>query len=348
MERGLIGLDDDVSGHLPELAKQPIISANSDGSLHYEPAKTAITLRHLLTHTVGLCYDAQNPLIVRWRKEEQGVVTPLWKSGNLLQAYGTPRLFEAGESWQYGSAMEWVGLLVSRLNGGVSLGEYMEKNIFAPLGATDSTFHPAKRPELEKRRLEMVMRTPEGGFVPAAEQWLYPEDAKDDCGGLGLFSTVPDLIKVFGDLASKTPVLLSLRSIELMFTPQFESHQGVEKGLVNMKVSLLSVKKYSGLGILTSCSKFMYENLIGEGPINKDGGLNLNFGIGGIVTRKDTVNLPKNTLSWGGMPHLGWFVNRDLGVAGFLAGQVVPPGDAKCSSIIGSFFQEVVRQAKQT
>ncbi|KAL2669801.1 hypothetical protein Neosp_015246 [[Neocosmospora] mangrovei] len=58
VERGLIGLDDDVSGHLPELAKQPIISANSDGSLHYEPAKTAITLRHLLTHTVGLCYDA--------------------------------------------------------------------------------------------------------------------------------------------------------------------------------------------------------------------------------------------------------------------------------------------------
>ncbi|KAL2669802.1 hypothetical protein Neosp_015247 [[Neocosmospora] mangrovei] len=224
--------------------------------------------------------------------------------------------------------MEWVGLLVSRLNSGVSLGEYMEKKIFAPLGATDSTFHPAKRPELEKRRLEMVMRTPEGGFVPATEQWLYPEDAKDDCGGLGLFSTVLDLIKVFGDLASKTPVLLSLRSIELMFTPQFESHQGVEKGLVNMR--------------------FMYENLIGEGPINKDGGLNLNFGIGGIVTRKDTVNLPKNTLSWGGMPHLGWFVNRDLGVAGFLASQVVPPGDAKCSSIIGSFFQEVVRQAKQT
>ncbi|KAK7419946.1 hypothetical protein QQZ08_010649 [Neonectria magnoliae] len=326
VERGLVGLDDDLSGHLPELAKQPIISAAADGSLAYEPAKKAITLRHLLTHTSGLAYDGQNPLLARWRKETQGL-SPMWKCGNLLQAYATPRLFEAGESWQYGSSLEWTGLLVSRLNGGKTLGHYMEENIFRPLGITDSTFHPKDKPELEKRRLQMVMRSSDGSFEPATENWTYPEDAEDDCGGLGLFSTVPDLIKVIGDLASKSPVLLKLDTIETMFTPQFEFHDGVNKGLVGMQ--------------------FMYQNLIGEGPLNGDGTMAVSFGIGGVVTRKDTTNLPKNTLTWGGMPHLAWFVNRDLGVAGVLASQMVPPGDAKSNTIIAYFLQEIARQAAE-
>ncbi|RSL44979.1 hypothetical protein CEP51_016156 [Fusarium floridanum] len=330
VERGLIGLDDDLSGHLPELAQQPIISAAADGSFSYEPAKKALTLRHLLTHTSGLAYDGSHPLISRWRKETQGL-PPMWKCGDLLQAYSTPRLFEAGESWQYGSSIEWAGLLVSRLNGGKPLGQYMEENIFRPLGATDSTFHPNLKPNLQKRRLEMVGRNSEEGFEPAPEHWLYPEDAKDDCGGLGLFSTVPDLIKVIGDLASTSPVLLKLDTIETMTTPQFESHVGVNKGLAGMQAS---------------SSSFMYQNLIGEGPIAEDGSMNVGFGLGGVVTLKDTVNLPKNTLTWGGMPHLAWLVNRHLGVAGLLASQVVPPGDAKSNSLISYFLQEVVRQAR--
>lgn len=236
VERGLIGLDDDLSGHLPELAQQPIISLAADDALSYELAKNSITLRHLLTHTSGLAYDGPQPLIARWRKETQGL-PPMWKCGDLLLAYSTPRLFEAGESWQYGSGLEWAGLLVSRLNGGEPLGQYMEENIFRPLGATDSTFHPNGRPDLQKRRLEMVGRNSEGIFEPAPEHWIYPEDPKDDCGGLGLFSTVPDLIQVIGDLASTSPVLLKLDTIETMFTPHFEYHEGVNKGMVGMQVS---------------------------------------------------------------------------------------------------------------
>ncbi|KAH6995271.1 beta-lactamase/transpeptidase-like protein [Ilyonectria destructans] len=325
VERGLISLDDDVSHHLPELAEQPIISAAADGSLCLTPAKKAITLRHLLTHTSGLAYDGQNPLLVRWRKETYNL-PPMWKCGDLLKAYSTPRLFEAGESWQYGSSIEWVGLLVSRLNGGIALGKYMEANVFRPVGATDSTFHPGERPDLDKRRLQMVMRNSEGAFQPATENWLYPEDAQDDCGGLGLFSTVPDIVKIIGDLISKSPVLLKAETVDTMFTPQFKTDSGINKGLVNMQ--------------------FMYGNLIGGSPLNEEDEMNVSFGIGGIVTLRDTPNLPENSLAWGGMPHLAWFINRDLGVGGFIAAQVVPPADAKSNTIIGSFLKEVVQQAK--
>ncbi|KAJ3540904.1 hypothetical protein NM208_g3737 [Fusarium decemcellulare] len=304
VERGLIGLDDDVSGHLPELAKQPIISAAEDGSLSLEPPNKAITLRHPLTHTMGFAYDGQNPLLVRWRKETQGL-SPQWKCGDFLQAYATPRLFEAVQ--------------VGR--------QYMEENVFRPVRATDSTFHTHERPDLEGRRLQMVTRKPGGGFEPATSAWTYPEDAPVDCGSLGLFSTVPDLIKVMGDLASKKPVLLKPETVDIKFTPQFESDDGVKKGLVDMQ--------------------FMYQNLIGEGPLAEDGAIKVAFGIGGAVTLRDTVNLPKNTLTWGGMPHLAWLANRDLGVAGILASQLVPPADEKSNTMIATFLQEIVRLAKE-
>ncbi|CAI6095291.1 unnamed protein product [Clonostachys chloroleuca] len=326
VERGLIGLDDDVAAHLPELCQQPLTSLSND-SLSYTSPTRPVTLRHLLTHTSGLAYDGTNPILTRWRKESQDL-PPQWKCGDVLKAYSTPRVFEAGQDWHYGSGVDWAGLLVSRLNKGKTLGQYMEENVFRPVGATDSTFHPKQKPDLEKKRLEMVGRSSTGGFEPAPPYWPYPEDATGEAGGLGLFSTVPDLIKVIGDLASKSPILLNAASIDLMFTPQFQSHEGVREGLIRMQ--------------------FMYQNLTGQGPLGEDGKMNVAQGIGGALTLQDTANLPKNTLTWGGMPHLAWFVNRDLGVAGIFASQLVPPGDRESNAMIASFFKEMIRQASQT
>jgi CubicO group peptidase (beta-lactamase class C family) len=271
----------------------------------------------------------------------------------VLKAYSTPRVFEAGQDWHYGSGVDWAGLLVSRLNKGKTLGQYMEENVFRPVGATDSTFHPKQRPDLEKKRLEMVGRSSTGGFESAPPYWPYPEDATGEAGGLGLFSTVPDLIKVIGDLASKSPILLKAASIDLMFTPQFQSHEGVREGLIRMQVSQAQFYPRLANDSCTHDAKqlivqFMYQNLTGQGPLGEDGKMNVAQGIGGTLTLQDTANLPKNTLTWGGMPHLAWFVNRDLGVAGIFASQLVPPGDRESNAMIASFFKEMIRQASQT
>jgi CubicO group peptidase (beta-lactamase class C family) len=44
VDQGLIGLDDDVSPHLPELAQVPIMTAFNDGPV-FEKRKNPITLR---------------------------------------------------------------------------------------------------------------------------------------------------------------------------------------------------------------------------------------------------------------------------------------------------------------
>lgn len=69
-------------------------------------------------------------------------------------------LYEPGTSWSYGASIDWAGLLVERLSG-LTLEQYMEANIWGPLGIKDITFWPEKRPELLKRMADTTLRDPQ-------------------------------------------------------------------------------------------------------------------------------------------------------------------------------------------
>ena len=61
-EQGKLSYSDRVSKYLPEWDKSRMkvsvgeYDANHNGTLILEPAKKAITIRHLLTHTAGIGY----------------------------------------------------------------------------------------------------------------------------------------------------------------------------------------------------------------------------------------------------------------------------------------------------
>lgn len=66
VEKGLIGLDDDVEDILPSLKERQILLGFDDAGVpQYRPKTTAITLRHLLTHTSGMGYAESYPLLAR-------------------------------------------------------------------------------------------------------------------------------------------------------------------------------------------------------------------------------------------------------------------------------------------
>src|ERR1700759_5638188 len=54
MEEGRIGLDDTVEKFLPQLGNRQVLKADATSLADVEPAKSPITIRHLLTHTAGL------------------------------------------------------------------------------------------------------------------------------------------------------------------------------------------------------------------------------------------------------------------------------------------------------
>lgn len=231
VEKGLIGLDDEVGSILPELKSLNIIREDPRESFVLTSAKNKITLCHLLTHTSGLSYDAMHPVLVAWRKSRgEG---PLVMSGKVLEAFSIPLLFEPGTSWVYGAGLEWAGVLIERMSG-KSLSAYMEDHIFKPLGLGRSTFKLSQRRDMEEHAAQMWLRSEGGQLVPIPSP--YPVDAPDDCGGLGLITSTSDFVSVLKDLLRESPVLLKAETVEAMFTPQFQHGSPMYDSLIKQMV----------------------------------------------------------------------------------------------------------------
>jgi len=218
VERGLIGLDDDVSTVLHEWKDAQILEGfDEDGKPRLRTAKNKITLRLLLSHSSGISYDLMDPNLMQWRKfvgQEIGTF-----SGSIDAGYTFPLVYEPGEGWCYGGGLDWAGRLVERLNGNISLGEYMQKNIWEPLGMNSTTFNIDKHPNLQKRRVDMSIRNAEGN-VEALPMPVYASPAKDDCGGIGSYTTAPDYMKLLEALLRSDVRILKPATVDEMFKPQ--------------------------------------------------------------------------------------------------------------------------------
>lgn len=280
VERGLIGLDDPVDENLPELANSQVITyddTSEKDSFTLAPAKSSITLRQLLNHSSGLAYDLGEPALEAWRTSRGETPLSLWAP--ILSAFSTPLLADPGTQWAYGSGVDWAGVLIYRLTKRVSLENYFIDNIFTPLGMNSTTFHLWYKPEISLKFLQPAYRLPDGGLI--AGILPYPHPPADEYGGNGLLSSVPDYMRILGDIIKETPVLLKKETVQLMFSPQFEEGSG----------SLQHLKK----------NQTLFENSAG-GHI---GNLAINFGLGGLLFTKQVplTGAPPGTLAWGGLPN---------------------------------------------
>ncbi|KAK7423839.1 hypothetical protein QQZ08_008883 [Neonectria magnoliae] len=312
VERGKIGLDDEVYHLLPELKDFQVIGHGPDGSQTLTPHKKKITLRHLLTHTSGIGVDIFDPRLQAWRMSRDE--HPQAFSGDSKKAYTIPLLFEPGEGWAYGGGVEWAGILLERLEK-VKLGEYLKANVFDPLGMTSTTFHPDRDPNVEKHLVETSTRISDGTLVPM--QGPYPAVTEDDSAAMGLVSTLNDMAKLTLDLLQPESKLLKAESLTELFTPQFEPDSAPAQ--------------------LLAYGAMMYGRLTAE-PYDPQ---KVSQVPGAYFVKKDTRQLPAGTLVMTGIPNLVWFLNREKGIGGLYASAIMPPDDAKSGELIGAFLREV-------
>src|SRR5437016_5220672 len=97
VEQGKVKLDEPVSKYLPKLDRLDVLESfdGPAGKPVLRPARTPITLKHLLTHTSGLCYDTWDEKMFRFASQS---------TANSPNTVG-PLMFEPGERWQYGQGV---------------------------------------------------------------------------------------------------------------------------------------------------------------------------------------------------------------------------------------------------
>ena len=124
-EQGKVQFDDPVQKYLPDFNP-----AN-------DPLRAAVTVRMLLTHTSGLPGDVE-------LKDPWGLARPDRAEG-MRRALTTPLESTPGAGFRY-SDINFIllGALVEKITGEAE-DEYVEQNVFAPLGLPDTRYLPAAK-----------------------------------------------------------------------------------------------------------------------------------------------------------------------------------------------------------
>ncbi len=131
-------LDDPVDDLLPELANMRVL-ADPDGPLEDTvPAIRPITLRDLLTFTLGTGMVIAEPGTVPIADALDAIGKP--HLDEWVRRLGAlPLVHQPGERWMYETAADATGALIARATG-KSFGEALRERICEPLGMKDTAF----------------------------------------------------------------------------------------------------------------------------------------------------------------------------------------------------------------
>jgi CubicO group peptidase (beta-lactamase class C family) len=201
-EEGKFGLDDPVSKYIPEFKNQQVIKTFTwkDTTYTTEPAKSEITIRHLLSHTSGINYgvisgeERFKAINAKAGITDLFTTEPVKLSDNIKKLATLPLQHHPGEKYTYGLNTDVLGYLVE-IWSGKPFDVFLRERLFEPLGMNDTYFY---LPEAKTSRLVPVQKP------DAAQKWAkYPVTFYDPeypakgaktffSGGAGLSSTAKD------------------------------------------------------------------------------------------------------------------------------------------------------------
>ena len=189
MEQGELDLDAPAKEYVPRIGNLEVLEGfGDDGAPRLRPPRGDVTTRQLLCHTAGLTYDFFNETYTRLANE-QGQP---WVVDASYASIETPLLFDPGEQWEYGSNIDWAGLVVEGITG-QRLGEVFEERILGPLGMDSTAF--SMTPSMRERLATIHAREDaDGSLIPLAGVEL-PPDPEIHMAGHGLYGTAEDYAK---------------------------------------------------------------------------------------------------------------------------------------------------------
>ena len=199
-EEGKFGLDEPVSKYIPEFENAQVLDTlYEDGTYKTIPAKSPITIKHLLTHTSGLGYGVIDGDKRFQRLYKDAGVTDLFTTKKITIKESVKKLAKLplhhhpGEKFTYSEGLDVLGYFIEVISG-MPLDQFFRERIFNPLGMDDTWFY---LPKEKHDRLVSLQTRENGKWTNYAEDFYDPnypiKGAKTffSCGA-GLSSTAKD------------------------------------------------------------------------------------------------------------------------------------------------------------
>lgn len=214
-EKGLFSLEDKLADYMPEFAEMTVL----DGG-RVRKAEKPILIRHLFEMTAGFDYNVASPEILEARAATGGRC-PTRETMKYLAK--KPLSFEPGDHWNYSLCHDVLAAFVEVVSG-EKFEDYTKKNIFDPLGMSDTTFM-LPEDEVETLACQYRFNAEKKLAVNCGKNIQgYKLGTEYASGGAGAISTVDDYIKFLEALRIGDKILKK-DTIALMATGRLSEKQ---------------------------------------------------------------------------------------------------------------------------
>ena len=311
VEQGKLSLDAPIGKVLPDLAAPQVLEGfDANGEPKLRPAKKEITLRHLMTHTSGYCYDMWNGDMVQYL-EKTGLPAVTSCKNDALKL---PLVTEPGTRWEYGISIDFVGKAVEAVSG-KRLDAYLRDHLFTPLGMADTAF---KIGQSQRQRLvAMHGRGPDGTLAPIPFE--LEQEPEFHMGGGGLYGTAGDYIKFTRMILNK-----GKGNCHQLLRPETVAMMGQ-----NQIGQLTMTRMISAVAFATN-DVDLYPDMVKK------------WGLSFLITTATTPEgRSAGSLAWAGLANTYYWIDPARDVTGVILMQVLPFADGKCLEAFAGFERGV-------
>ena len=282
LEAGKLKLDDPIERYMPQLANRQVLKPGATMLNDTEPAKSSITIRHLMSHSAGLSYGLFDPgTLIFTAYNERKIFGPTLTLAQMIDALADlPLLFHPGTSFEYSVATDVLSHLVEIVSG-ERFDAFIKTHLFDRLGMVDTTFvvptDQQHRMSAYYRGADMMDEMKPGltrvdnSPYPGAYVCAVPKLS----GGGGLVTSLSDMVALTRSLLPGGETLLKPETIAQMMTNQLAAGVSV---------------RFATQG-----------DVPGKG-----------FGLGGSVTHAPSSIEPQSAtgeFQWGGLAGTHWWIS---------------------------------------
>jgi CubicO group peptidase (beta-lactamase class C family) len=194
-EQGRLPLKSRLADYFPGFGAMKIGIPQGDGTLKLVDQARPIFIQDLMRHTSGLTYGGRGDHPIA-KFYPTGTQPPMEGDINAFIERITklPLAHQPGTAFEYGFSTDVLGAVIEKVSG-QRLGEYLQANVWNPLGMVDTTFTLSDR--IRPRLARTFANNPLDGkpqSIPVINQQM-----RFDCGGACALGTVGDYVR-FGQM----------------------------------------------------------------------------------------------------------------------------------------------------